>query len=74
MTGLRVVCRPGVADGFARAGVRSLSAVDPAEASAVLGRLRTYADRIHECFRILDDVISWHNQQQWLIGAVFAIF
>jgi vacuolar-type H+-ATPase subunit F/Vma7 len=44
MTVLRVVCRPGVADGFALAGVRSLSAVDPGEASAVLGRLLEQPD------------------------------
>lgn len=36
---IRVVCRPATRDGFALAGVQSLSAVDGTEAAAVLGRL-----------------------------------
>lgn len=36
---LRVVCRPGVCDGFALAGVRALGAADASEAGAVLREL-----------------------------------
>lgn len=36
---VRVVCRPGVRDGFMLAGVRALPATDGAEAAAVLAPL-----------------------------------
>lgn len=39
MSRLRVLCRPGVSDGFALAGIRALAAGDAGEASVELSRL-----------------------------------